>query len=345
MPSPPLALRILLLATLAAVIWLVRPFLDALLVATVAAILAWPLHLWLVQRVRGPRSISTALTVILLTVGVVVPVGGLFWLVSRELAALATQLAAELDRGDLASWGAAITGVPLVQWLVDQAGGAPALTEALRTTARDGLLGVAKDVGQYVPGFLGVTARALLDLCIFYLALTTLFHRGAELRAWAKRMIPLAEAHTTRLFEVFAEFARNVVLAGVVAAMVQGAVAGVGYWLAGVDRPILFAVLTGVLAFIPLVGSAVAWVPVALLLLLQDRAGAALFITIWSIGLTGTVDNLVKPLIVRGRSDMPTLLVFLGVFGGLTTFGVIGLLVGPVLMALLLALLHIYEEG
>ena len=60
--------------------------------------------------------------------------------------------------------------------------------------------------------------------------------------------------------------------------------------------------------------------------------------------MTGTVDNIIKPLMVRGRSDMPALLVFLGVFGGLLAFGVIGILVGPVLMALLLALLHIYEE-
>ncbi len=87
--------------------------------------------------------------------------------------------------------------------------------------------------------------------------------------------------------------------------------------IAGVERAFLFAVLTGVLAFVPVVGTALAWLPVALLLLLEGRAGAAGFVVIWSIGLTGTVDNPVKPLIVRGRSDMPTLLVFLGVFGGL----------------------------
>jgi predicted PurR-regulated permease PerM len=122
-------------------------------------------------------------------------------------------------------------------------------------------------------------------------------------------------------------------------------VAGLGYWLGGVDRPLLFAVLTAVLAFVPVVGTAAAWVPVSLLLLLEGHSGGALFVTIWSLALTGTIDNIVKPLIIRGRSSMPPLLVFLAVFGGLLWFGVMGLLVGPVLMALLLALLHIYAES
>lgn len=343
--TAPLTIRILLVTALAATLWLVRPFLDALLVATVVAILAWPLHLWVEARVRRPRVLSTLLTVTSLTVGVVVPVAVLSWLVSRELGALVTQLASELDGDELRGWVSQATELPLVRRALDAAGGGPVVTEALRTAARDGLLAVGRDVGQVVPGLFGVTARAVLDVCIFFLALATFFHRGSELRGWANRALPLAEAHTTRLFAVFTEFARNVVLAGIVAAAVQGAVAGVGYALAGVERAFLFAVLTGVLAFVPLVGTAMAWVPVALLLLLQQRPGAALFVVVWSIGLTGTVDNVVKPFIVRGRSDMPTLLVFLGVFGGLTTFGVIGLLVGPVLMALLLALFRIYEEG
>lgn len=343
--SPPLALRALLLATLGAVGWLVAPFADALLIASVAAILAWPLHARLVRVVRAPRAVVTGLTVLALTVGVVSPVAGLAWLVTRELSLLAAQLATELDRGDLSAWFSTVSRLPVVAWLVDQAGGAAAVTEATRTAARDGLLGVATDMGQYVPGLVGVTARVVLKVAIFYLALATLFHRGDALAAWARRMSPLEEAHTTRLFSVFAEFSRNVVFAGLVAAAVQGGVAGIGYWLGGVDRPLLFALLTGVLAFVPLVGSAGAWVPIALLLPLQGRTGAALFVVAWSLALTGTVDNLVKPLIVRGRSDMPALLVFLGVFGGLLWLGVIGLLVGPVLMALLLALFRIYGEG
>jgi predicted PurR-regulated permease PerM len=342
--SPP-ALRVLMMVASGVAVWLASPFANALLVAAVVAVLAWPLHARLTRIPRLPRAFGTLITLLLVTVGAVVPVALLLWLVSRELAALATQLAAERDRESNQVWVTAARGVPAVAWLEAQAGGGGALAEAARTTSRDALLDAARNIGQDVPGLLGLTARAILNLIIFYVALATLFSRGEEFGAWVQRTSPLPPAQTTRLFSVFAEFARNVVLAGIIAAAAQGAVAGVGYWIAGVDRPVLFALLTGVLAFVPLVGTAAAWVPIALLLLLRGEVGAATFVAIWSLALTGTVDNFIKPFIVRGRSDMPTLLVFLGVFGGLIAFGLIGLLVGPVLMALLLALFKIHEEG
>ena len=261
MSTRPLAIRILLVTALAAAVWLVRPFLGALLVATVVAILAWPLHLWIEARIRRPRALSTLFTLVILTVGVVVPVAALAWLVSRELGALAQELATELDREEIQGWVAGVTEHAFVRRILELAGGGPAVTEALRTAARDGLLALGRDAGQVVPGLFGVTARVVLDVCIFFLALATFFHRGVELRAWANRVILLAEAHTSRLFSVFAEFARNVVLAGIVAAVVQGAVAGV-------------------LAFVPLVGTAMAWVPVAMLLALQHRTGAAVFVVV-----------------------------------------------------------------
>jgi predicted PurR-regulated permease PerM len=215
----------------------------------------------------------------------------------------------------------------------------------MQTGAADALTTIASGAGQLVPDLVGLTALAGLKVIIFYLTLMALFQHGHRLAEWLVRITPLEQAVTRQLGAVFSEFARNVVLAGIAAAVVQGIVAGIGYALAGVERVLLFALLTGVMAFVPVVGTAVAWIPVCLLLLFNHRPGAALFVAVWSLVLTGTIDNIVKPLVVRGKSDLPTLLVFLGVFGGLIAFGLIGLLVGPVLVAMLLALLHIYEEG
>lgn len=340
-----LSLRVLLLAALASAVWLVQPFADALLVATVVAVLSWPFHQRMLARLRGRAALATALSIVGVSIGVVAPVIGLLWLVSVELVSLADQLATELESAQLSAQVTRLQGLPMVAWLIAQGGGPEALTEAVRSAAREGLTDVARSIGQSVPNLVGLTARAVLKATVFLLTLATLLFRGPELAHWVERLSPLPARHTTRLFQVFAEFARNVVLAGLVAATVQGAVAWLGYVIVGLDRPLLFAILTGVLAFVPLVGTAAAWVPIALLLMLQGKPGSALFVVFWSVVLTGTIDNLVKPLVVRGRSDMPTLLVFLGVFGGLIAFGVIGLLVGPVLMALLLALLRIYEES
>ena len=343
--SPSLSLRILLLGAFSAAFWLVRPFADALLIASVVALLAWPLHARILRVPRMRDALATALTVLLLTVVAVGPAGGLVWLASRELVTLAMQLTGALDAGGLDGWGRSADQTALGEWVIDRAGGADAFAATLSAAVRDASMNVAASVGQLVPGLVGVTARVIVKFAIFYLALATLLHRGTELGAWVTRMSPLPPSQTARLFDVFSGLARNVVLAAVVTACVQGVVAGIGYRLAGVDRPILFALLTGVLSFVPLVGTLVGWGPVALLLFLNGRGGAALFVVAWSLALTGTVDNLIKPLIVRGNSHMPTLLVFLGVFGGLAWFGLTGVFAGPMIMAFLLTLLTFYDES
>lgn len=342
---PSTALRVMLTIAAGAAAWLVKPYADVLLIAAVVAILAWPLHKRLSAAPSLHAGFATGLSLLLLTVGAVAPATGLVWLVSRELVALAKQLTAGLDAGGLDAWVRSMTRVPVVAWAIEQGGGADAVLVSLKEAARAASVDLGSALGSLVPGILGITSKVLLKVAIFYLALATYFHRGRELSRWVLRFGPLPPEQLSRLFEVFSQMSRNVVLAGLVSAAVQSVVAGVGYALGGVERPILFAVLTGVLSFVPLIGTLVAWGPVALLLLLNGKAGGALFVVGWSILLTGTVDNLVKPLIVRGKSHVPTLLVFLGVFGGLAWLGVVGLFAGPVIMAMLLTLVTFYEES
>jgi predicted PurR-regulated permease PerM len=338
---------ILVLLALAAVgsLWLVRPFLDALLVAVVVWVIVRPTHRDIVRRLHGKEGLATLVTTVGMTVGVVLPIVGLGVIVARELMVLANLIVSKVRLGSLDALLNEALAVRPLRWLVEQAGGPDAISTMLESGVREGSVRVATLVTQNVPDLLTLTATAILKTVIFYVALLTLLTRGPGLRKWAMRVSPLTTTHTDRLGEVFSEFARNVVLAGVVAGVAQGVMATIGYSLAGIDRPLLFGVLTGVLAYVPLIGTAIAWVPLTLLLVAEGRLGAAGFMVIWSVGITGTVDNLVKPLIVKGRSDVPMLFVLLGVFGGLYALGIIGLLVGPVAMAMLLALIRIYAEA
>lgn len=338
-------LGLMVAAALLAAGWLVLPFADAMLVAAVIAVLVWPLHQRLLLRLGHRETTAAVLSVVLLTVGVIGPLIGLVWVVARELVGLALRLAAEVEGGGLSGLLQRAQELPVVSWLVEQGGGPEPVEAAIRAQVADLVGELASTVGQSVPALVGQTAHVLLAITVFLLTLGSLLMHGERLLAWAERLSPLPAAHTARLVELSAGFARNVVLAGLVATLVQGLVAGVGYGIVGVERPVLWALLTGVLAYVPLVGTAVAWVPITLLLLLEGRPGAALFVAIWSILLTGTVDNLVKPLVVRGRTDVPAVLVFLGVFGGLATMGLVGLLVGPIVMAMVLALVRLYAES
>lgn len=344
MDSQRVLVRILVVA-LAASVWLVRAWLDAVLIAVVVALLAWPLHERIALALGRRRRLGTALTLGGLTLGLFLPLGLLGLIVGREVVILANEVAMKVQLGHWDGYVSELLRSGPLRQIVEAAGGRSEITEQLEGSARDGVLTLATTVTRNVPGLLSVTATVVIKVVVFLLALTTFLHRGPETVAWLRRLSPLSELHTDRLFAVFGEFARNVVLAGLVAGIAQGLVATLGFWLAGVDRVLLFGVLTAVFAYVPLVGTTLVWLPVSVLLLAEERAGAAAFVAVWSLALTGTVDNVIRPVVVRGRSDVPLLLVFLGAFGGLGSFGIVGLLVGPVFVAVVLALLRIYSEG
>jgi predicted PurR-regulated permease PerM len=337
------ALRWILLAAMLGVLWMVQPFLQTLLLSAVVTLLVWPVHSRVVVLSRGRRTLAASATLALVTVGIIGPFAALVVFMARELAVLAQEFALALQArewAEILSWlDTAPALAPVRQWT-----GVP-LSATLRDAAQEAALAVAGTLGELLGGVVRGAAFTGLRIVIFYLATFTLLVRAPDLLAWARRVSPLEDAHVVRLYDVFAEFAQNVVVAGLVTGMLQGAVAGVGYLVAGIERPFLFGVLTGLFAYVPLIGTSLVWVPLCVTLVATGEVRTAAIVAVWSLLLTGTVDNFVKPLLVRGRSNVPAVLIFLGVFGGLRVFGLLGVLIGPVLMATLLALFKIYEDG
>ena len=120
---------------------------------------------------------------------------------------------------------------------------------------------------------------------------------------------------------------------------------GLGFWITGIPSPVVFGALTAVASFVPLVGTALVWVPASIYLWTQGVLWKTLFLVIWSLVIVGTADNFLRPLLVSGKSQVGTLTVFFGGLGGLAAFGFVGLFVGPVILALVLALLEFADEG
>jgi len=129
-----------------------------------------------------------------------------------------------------------------------------------------------------------------------------------------------------------------------VTALVQGTLLGVGFWVTGVPSPVVFGAVSAVASFVPFVGTALVWIPAAIYLWVQGVLWKTLFLVIWSLAIVGTADNFLRPLLVSGKSEVGTLTVFFGGLGGLAAFGFVGLFVGPVILALVLALLEFVDE-
>ncbi|HEX9576941.1 MAG TPA: AI-2E family transporter, partial [Myxococcales bacterium] len=124
----------------------------------------------------------------------------------------------------------------------------------------------------------------------------------------------------------------------------QGVTSGIGYWIFGVDSPLVWAALTGVASILPAVGTALIWVPVSVVLMATGHLGKGIGVAAWSLLVVVFVaDYILRPKLVKTRIRMNDLLVFIAIFGGIEAFGILGLVLGPVAVAILLSLIRIYQ--
>lgn len=324
-----------LLASLAVVVLQVLShFASALTWAVILAVSLWPVHRAIRARVGRP-PLAAFLTLLLIILGVVLPVAGLTVLLVGELEALSRDL-----RGDLSDQVAVLEGavvkLPLVGESVREA------LVLLRQDTRAAVRAVVGEHGDMVLAFAGQTAGAVtrtlfkLGVCLF--AAFFLFLHGDSL---ASQLRMAAARVGGRRLEVILQHVgltvRAVVYGLVMTAVIQGICAALGFWVAGVPFPALLGALTIVLSFVPL-GHAVVWVPAALYLLLEGHYWAAAGLAAWGAGVVASIDNVVRPIFIGVRTGIPLLLVFIGVLGGILSFGLVGLFVGPVAIAVTLAL-------
>ena len=202
------------------------------------------------------------------------------------------------------------------------------------------LQGLVAVSGAFVVGAL----NALVGLGIT-LFLLFFLRDGDRMVTSAVGLIPMAPARRSHLVDHVAAVIRAVVFGSLLTALVQGLLVGVGFALVGLPSPVVFGAVAAVAALIPLIGTALVWLPGAGALFLQGHWLAGLLLLGWGVGVVSSADNLVRPLFISGRAQISTLPVFLGLLGGVSAFGPIGLVVGPVVVALTLALLRFAEES
>jgi predicted PurR-regulated permease PerM len=158
-----------------------------------------------------------------------------------------------------------------------------------------------------------------------------------------ERLIPMVPEQRRRLLKYLADVTRAVVFGSVATALINGVIVGVGFAIVGLPSPLVFGVLGAIASFLPS-GSALVLIPAALYLAFAGRWGAALFIGLWTIGLW-VVETVLRPLLTSKRAEVSTLAVFVGAIGGVSAFGILGLILGPVLLSFVVALVQFAQES
>jgi predicted PurR-regulated permease PerM len=317
---------ILTLATGALVLAVALPLWQPLLVAAVAAAAVIPWYDRATRALGGRRQLAGAVFVVALVVIVLLPVAWVVSVAVREAIEAVDFIRNTVQQGPealLAHLPDRIAG--LVRGAVDRAS---ASVEQLATAlAQRGLQTVA-----LVGGALSATARALVQGVFFVVAFYFFLVGGRRLAGWLASISPDPE-ETADLAAELARTSRSVVASLFVTALVQAIAATIGYVIARVPNPVFFGLLTFLAAFIPSVGTAIIALPLAGLVLALGHPWAALFLALWAIVVVGLIDNVVKPLLIKGGVHLAGAVLFFALIGGLALFGAVGLLVGPLAVA------------
>jgi predicted PurR-regulated permease PerM len=349
MPESRFSTRVFGIASAALLLYLLArilsPFFGPILWALLLAFLLFPVNRWLRVRLRGRRGAASLLLTFAVTLGIVIPATLLMVVFVRqatELLARVSELAGryQIEKpqdllripalGRIVAWideKTPISAAELQQWLVN--------------AARSVLEFAISGGRQVLLGALGAVIGLLLMLFILYF----FFRDGDEMAKRLVALVPMEESRKTRLIAQMSAVMRAVVFGALATALIQGALLGLAFGIARLPSPVVFGFLTALAALLPVVGTALVWVPATIALYAQGRPGWALFMLLWGALLVGSVDNFLRPLLISGRAQISTLPVFFGVMGGLAAFGPIGIFVGPLIIALALALLRFAEEG
>jgi predicted PurR-regulated permease PerM len=332
-----------ILALLLAIYWqLARPILWALTLA----VLFYPLHRLVVRVLWGRESVGAVVSTVALLAIVIIPSVFVVINLAGEARDLWPRVRDGLGPGSFERLARVLDESrfrgPIHMLFGDDPGGGPAMLQArlqeAAVGAQDFLLHRLKSVTRNLPG-------VLLQMGITIVAFYFFLRSGPTWARAVQQALPLERDHASRLFNIAAQTI-NVVFRGVVlTAGAQALAAGLGYWVAGAPLPVLLSLLTFLAAVIPVVGAAAAWLPVAIILFVSGRPEAGIGLAIYGTLVVSLLDNVLRPLIIGRGMKLPLLWLFLSIVGGLKLFGFLGVVAGPMVLSLALAVYRIYQEG
>ncbi len=320
------------------------PFAAPILWAAVLVVVFHPVYRRLLLTLRGNSGLAAFLLTTAVILAVMVPAILCGWVLAREAASfyqVAQRFYQQQGLEGIAAHPAVTAGrafwerlsLPFERLGFDLNNLALAGINAVSSFIVDTLKGIAKNLLSFSINFL------LTTFTLFFL-----LRDGQTILRGLEALLPLERRHTEALFARLYDAVSAVVRGTIVTALAQGALGGLGYWTFGVPFPVFLGLATAFFSLLPVGGSGLIWVPAALYLFLKGSWIRGALLLGWSAVVVSTADNILKPALISGGTNLPTLLLLFGVLGGLQVFGVLGVILGPALLVMLATFLEMYME-
>jgi predicted PurR-regulated permease PerM len=341
--------RCFLIGTVVVLGWVLLQFLEPFWAplgwAAILAFLLYPLHRWLSKKLGGRVGYSAGILTGLTPFFIIAPLVSFGLVFAQQVALLIEYLRTRQVATSYPALLQSLENLPIVGRLLSWLGSDLSITVEqiqgwLVSGAQSALKAAAAVGGNVAIGVVGTLVGFFLMLFLLFF----LLRDGERMLRHLMRLIPMAGARRMELQDYLSNVTRAVVFGHALTAVIQGTLVGIGFAIVGLPSPVVFGVFAGIAAFIPAAGTGFVLVPAVLYLAFSGQWLWTIFLGVWSVGV-GFSDNILRPYLTRQRAQVSTLTVFVGVIGGVAAFGFLGSLIGPVVLALIVALLQFAEEN
>jgi predicted PurR-regulated permease PerM len=334
-------ITLLLLTLIISLLFLsmIRHFLMTIFLAGIFSGMFQPVFEWFVRRTRGHRSLSSLLTLLVVCLMIIMPLFLLLGIVAGQAIQISNEVGPWIARRleEPAAVSELFRWLPFHDYVLQYKG------EILQRAGE--LVGRISTV--LLESIQAVTLRTINVVLLFLVFLYMMFFFLKDGRLLLERILfylPLTEKDEQRLLERFVSVTRATIKGSLIIGIIQGGLAGFGFWFVGIEGALFWGTVMIFLSIIPAVGSALVWLPATIILAATGQMAGAVILLVYCGLIVGTVDNLLRPRMVGRDVKMHEVLILISTLGGISMFGIIGFIIGPVVAALFVTVWDIYGE-
>lgn len=312
----------------------IRPFLNEILVSAILVTIFYPLYLKLGFWFRGRMSLAAIVMCLLIILILVVPVVNFGYLLAQESIGAYNSIAAVVSDG---GWDKIVNSELLRKfWGLDKS------IIDINKFVLDAAAYLRDLLVSWVTNLIKGTTQFIVSLLIIIFTMFFMFRDGTSLLRRIMYLTPLSNKYDKLIWQKFRDVSYSTIVSTFITAIVQGAVGAIGFLIIGL--PAFFAgVAMGAFSLIPFVGTSIVWLPTSIYLIATGSVWQGVFLLIWGAVLVSLIDNLVRPWLIKGKAQVHPMIIFFAIFGGIYFIGFWGILFGPLVVALAVTILHIYE--